>query len=211
MRIKRYTFAMLNLGLVFSSAVAADLLTFEDVTPDAFTREGGEYGGLTWSNFGLQLVGDPNSGYELGAVSGTSTVFNRGGGSAEISRTDYFDFNSAYLTAAWRTGLNITITAYRDGVLRYEQTVVVGSRAPTHVVLNFLFVDRVTFSSFGGVDDGIGQGEGTHFVMDDVEIDLSGAGGFPVGLTLIAPEGLFALVVAICVIGARLFRYQTAS
>ncbi|MBN3899911.1 MAG: hypothetical protein HWQ41_32980 [Nostoc sp. NOS(2021)] len=42
-----------------------------------------------------------------------------------------FDFNSAYLTAAWNDGLSVTVEGLNRGATLYSKTVVVDTTQPT--------------------------------------------------------------------------------
>jgi len=158
------------------SAQAA-LITFDDL-PDV----GGNipipdgYQGFNWNNFfALNAVnyGLNPSGYLNGLVSPNNVAFNGFGNPAAVivsALSGTFDFNSVYLTGVWNDGLNITVEGYLGGVLQNTQTVVVDTTAPTQFTFNYLGIDELVFTSFGGTNVGFG-GEGTQFAMDNLEVN----------------------------------------
>lgn len=161
-------FAVVCGGVTTASATT---LTFDDIAADEIGVIPSGYGGLDWGNMAYVRAttyegGD--SGYNNGRASGEYVAFNSTGGPAdvlEISSAGTFDFNSTYLTAAWRDGMSIQVRGYNDGALLYDQTVVVDTYFPTLFTFNFLGVDRLNFTSFGGVRKH--PGKGFQFAMDD--------------------------------------------
>lgn len=150
--------------------VQAEVLTFDDLTPTASINAIPDgYGGLDW-NFMPYVnapIAAPLSGYNNGIVSGDYVAFSVNNTLHVITSSSAFDFNGAYLTGAWRDGLDINIKGY-DGVnLLYDTTVVANSDAPAWFLLDYLGVDRLEFSSFGGVDNPAYSGTGTQFAMDN--------------------------------------------
>lgn len=163
--------------LCITGMAHATLLTFDELSSYSPIPNG--YGGLNWANmYVLDKDYHPGSGYANGTVSGNNVAFNAYGEMASTSGST-FDFNSAYLTAAWNNGLSITIAGYLDGVEKYQQTVVVDTTSPTLFVFNYYGVDQVTFYSFGGTNAGLG-GEGEHFAMDNLTINHNNANPVPV-------------------------------
>ena len=159
-----------------TGAVHASTLTFDDIGIGGSIPNG--YGGLQWSPAAHYLAWSDNpaffagSGYANGVVSGAYVAYNSD--DQVISAFGpTFDFNSVYLTAAWNTGLNSTVTGQLGMTTLYSQTVVVNTTAPTLFAFNYLGIDRVTFSSFGGISDLFPQfgDEGNHFVIDNMTIN----------------------------------------
>lgn len=149
----------------------ATVLTFDDVTTAERARLiGTNYGGLSWF-FGFQILDGSsisNSGYNNGTVSGEYVAYNSSARS--VSVTNYgslFDFNGGYFTSAWRDNLNITIEGFLLGASTYSRTITVSSTSPTYFNLNFLDIDRLNFSSFGGTETPGFSGRGAHFVLDN--------------------------------------------
>jgi hypothetical protein len=61
-----------------------------------------------------------------------------------------FDFISAYLTGAFRDGLQVTLTGFLGGSQLYSQTVAVNTGAPTLFTFNFSGIDDLRLTTFGG-------------------------------------------------------------
>lgn len=162
--------------LAMSGEAHASTLTFDDIGIGGHIPDG--YGGLQWSPYFHYLAASDNaalfggSGYDNGTVSGSYVAYNN---SAQVISASgaTFDFNSAYLTAAWNTGLNITVTGMQGAVTAYSQTVVVNTTAPALFTFNYLGIDQLIFSSSGGTSDLFPQygDDGTHFVIDDMRIN----------------------------------------
>lgn len=155
--------------LVFAIVTSANatVLTFDDISTDSIGTIGDGYGGLDWDNMGfIKNTFNANSGYDNGTVSGDYTAFNQWAQVGTVNDTS-FDFNGAYLTGAWNTGLNIKVTGSLNGADIYSQTVTVDTTGPTWFDFNFLGIDSLAFSSFGGVNAELGGGAGAHFAMDD--------------------------------------------
>lgn len=149
---------------------ASTVLTFDDVTTNTFeTLIPDGYGGLKWTNFYV-LNGPlryPGSGYVNGTVSGDYVALNGYADMAAISGP-VFDFEGAYLTAAWNNGLTVNVKGYSGATLLYDTTVNPLYSAPTWYEFDYRGVERVELSSFGGIDaDPTDIGGGEHFAMDD--------------------------------------------
>ncbi|ADM08395.1 beta-lactamase, putative [Parvularcula bermudensis HTCC2503] len=154
-----------------------DTIDFEDITPaDRYAPIPTGYNGFTWFNLAVidvaaQDAQFPLNGYE--ANSGTNAMFNEFGGSASISRSANFDFDSFYASAAWNEGLQLEVSGYDDGVFIGSQTFTLSYDVSNFYELDdtiFDSVDQVEFSTFGGVDDPNDDGTGTQFSMDDLVI-----------------------------------------
>lgn len=148
--------------------VQATVLTFDDVsTTNSLAVIPDGYGGFDWSNF--EVIFDEYhlpSGYDNGTVSEDYTAFNAFANPAEVSRNELFTFNGAYLTAAWNTGLNISVYGYQNTSSLYSQTVTVNTTGPTWFDFNYVGINRLRFESSGGSNAGL-NGEGAHFAMDN--------------------------------------------
>jgi hypothetical protein len=131
------------------------------------------YGGLTWDNFNyVNAAAEKNggtgaAGYNYGDISGDDVALNGGGALASIASGTAFEFNSAYFTAAWNNGLQITLTGYLHGVQVDQTTFTVSAHTPTLITLNWSDVTSVTFSSSGGTNAGY-RGFGEEFAMDNM-------------------------------------------
>ena len=147
----------------------ATVLTFDDLTPTAsFALIPDGYGGFNWDQMGYVNGPShtPGSGYDLGRVSGDYVAYNSFEATATVSNGS-FDFNGAYLTAAWRNGLNIRVQGFLGTVLQEEMTVVVDYDGPTWFDFNFFGIDELRFSTSGGTDVGGLGGSGAHLAMDN--------------------------------------------
>ena len=168
----------ITLGAIsFSTAAQAATLTFDDlISPETGSISSAapvptNYAGFTWNNFGYDSTPPEFTGYLYGVVSQSTVVYNRAANPASFSRDQAFDFTSAYLTAAWNNGLNILVQGFAGSTQTYSRTVTVNPDRPTLFNFDFLGVDRVLFSSSGGVDAGFSDGDGTHFVMDNLSVN----------------------------------------
>ena len=160
------------------SCAASTLITFDDLPNPAFDVQStplpvpNGYAGLQWNNFmyfnPASSILVTQSGYLNGVVSANNVVANNLGNPASISgRT--FDLNSAYITGAWRDGLQVEVKGFQGGLLKYDNTYTVNTTGPSLINFDYLGVDEVDFNSWGGVDHGyIGFGE--HFAIDSVTI-----------------------------------------
>ena len=156
------------IGAIFfvtnTSSTKADILTFDDIyTGDYLTTIPNGYGGFNWEQFGV-IKGStsfPGSGHDKGTVSGEYVAFNILSNVATIYKSSTFDFNGAYLTAAWRDELFIKIDGYLGSTLLYTQTVTVDNTGPTWFIFDFCCIDRLVFSSWAV------SGSSTHFAMDN--------------------------------------------
>jgi hypothetical protein len=178
--MKKLTVICIVASLVLTSAVPtqANVLTFDDITTqvtDSVVVPDG-YGGLDWDQFGV-IHKDfwPDDGYENGTVSGNYVAFNRYANPATTS-DGIFDFAGAYLTAAWRTDLNIDVDGYLAGNPVYSSTVVVDPWGPTWFSFNYTGIDELRFNSYGGTNAGL-DGDGTHFAMDNFSYNIIPAPG----------------------------------
>jgi hypothetical protein len=162
------TVIVLGIGEVAQATV----LTFDDIAPiSGFASIPNGYGGFNWDNFDYANGSSPlvtRTGYDNGRVSGDYVAFN-GFGNPAIVSDSVFDFNNAYLTAAWNDGLSVTVEGLNNGAALYSKTVVVDTTQPTLVNFDYFGVDQLRFTSFGGVEPDYlqGKGAGTQFALDN--------------------------------------------
>ncbi|MBW4450209.1 MAG: PEP-CTERM sorting domain-containing protein [Spirirestis rafaelensis WJT71-NPBG6] len=163
------TFTVLGAATFSTGQAHAVVVTFDDLPGFADSIPQG-YAGLNWDNFDSlnPVVFDAqSSGYGNGTVSTPNVAFNAFGDPAAISvNSGKFDFNSTYLTGAWNNGLNILVEGFLGGQSLYSKTVIVNSTSPTLLNFDFLGIDNLKFTSFGGTNAGY-DGDGTHFAMDN--------------------------------------------
>ncbi|MFN0164988.1 MAG: lipase/acyltransferase domain-containing protein [Bryobacteraceae bacterium] len=176
--------ALVACALLTGSSVGATTIDFEDLLVEdgccVFVSTFGQYRGLIWDNFIISRVPDTGgvtrSGASIGLVSGRKLIFNNDGAPAGFSSDTPFTFVSAWLTAVWNDGLNITIQGFNRGSLVAETTVVVSATQRTLVTLNWSGLTAVRFTSFGGTPyppyAPLG-GPGHHFALDDLNISGS--------------------------------------
>ncbi|MHC5598405.1 MAG: PEP-CTERM sorting domain-containing protein [Nostoc sp.] len=168
-------FTAVAAGTISAGQAQGLVLTFDDLgaSDDHGNPIPNGYGGLNWDNFyylTTPTYGTNPSGYQNGTVSSPNVAFNAFGNPATASTVSIgggeFNFNSAYLTAAWNNGLNILVEGFLGGITKYATTVTVDSTSPTQFNFDFLGIDSLKFTSFGGVDAGY-EGSGTHLVLDN--------------------------------------------
>ena len=160
--------------LILPACSYANVLTFDDIgeTPiDSLPVPNG-YGGFNWDHFYYmnvpELLPMPSSGYHNGLVSGECVAHNSGYFNVVGISGSPFIFDGAWLTAAWRDGLNVKVDGYSNDVLTYSTTVVVNTTGPTWFGFNYVNVDKLSFSSYGGTPNpNYSPQNGYHFVMDN--------------------------------------------
>ena len=179
MKLRIMFFSLVILFLVTGS-VQADIgvWTFDELpggdVPGPRPAVPNGYGGLNWENMyylDASSLTPGETGYVAGMVSPTKVAFNGWGEPAAVS-DGIFSFGGTYLTGAFNEGLNVQVDGYLDGSLIYSQTVVVSSTTPTWFNFNYYSIDRLEFSSWGGIPnpDYANHGFGTQFVMDNFTI-----------------------------------------
>jgi hypothetical protein len=152
---------------VISTPGSAKALTvnFDDLSASIAPISNG-YAGLDWNNFYAFNSGSVATGYTNGRVSLQNVAFNADGRPAEISSAGTFTFNSTYLTGAWNNGLDILVEGFQGGTSLFTRSLTVDSTSPTLFTFDWVGIDRLKFTSSGGVDAGY-NGGGTHFAMDN--------------------------------------------
>jgi hypothetical protein len=153
---------VLVFGLFAVSQAGATLLTFEDV--EAPVNEGSpynsyvwgneNYGGLTWSGrWGVvNTAGYPEeSGYYYNNQLGGDNVafFASQNGTISVGSGQKLNFESVYMTSAWRDGLSIEFVGMRVGSEIYSHTEKLSTTDSTLVELGFTDIDTLAFSVFG--------------------------------------------------------------
>ncbi len=171
--------AFVVVALVASIGTAigqTEILTFDNLPSPGhgFSRIPDDYGGLEWQNFGYLDGGFyPDSGYANATVSPDNVAFNFRGGLALTSERD-FNLNSAYLTGAWNDDLQVEVQGFDDAILIYDNIYTINTTGPTLINFNYLGVDAVDFTSFGGIPNLADShyGSGTEFAMDNLSITM---------------------------------------
>lgn len=134
------------------------------------------YGGLDWDKFAaFKPNASSGPGYVSGTMSGSFVAYNHGGAAATISSAGSFSLVSAYLTAGWRNGLQLTVTGYLGEALVNSATYTLGTSSASFINFGLGNVDRVVFASSGGSGTG-----GPSFVMDNLTVGPALAAVTPV-------------------------------
>lgn len=166
---KFFIFLIIMLFSTLAVATAqAVVLSFDDISSAEMGTIPVGYGGLNWSEFGYvdgSTASRAGSGYDHGRTSGDYLAFNQFARVASVSDT-IFDFNGAYFAGAWNDALNIDVSAFLDGNLLYQETLVVDTTAPSWFDANYLGIDSLFFTSWGGTPHPGLNGRGNHFVVD---------------------------------------------
>ncbi|MBN2577842.1 MAG: hypothetical protein JXB10_02540 [Pirellulales bacterium] len=171
-----YVAILLATALLVAATPAAQafIINFDDLTGHR-THVPNGYGGMTWSSDFWYMNGNnyptyPN-GYEPGVVSQTNIAYRAFSDPVSFSSDSKFTFNSAYFTGAWNDGLEITAKGYDGSTMMNEKTFLVDADHHTLVEFNWEGIDKVEFSSTGGIHHDAYPGHGTHFAMDDLSIN----------------------------------------
>jgi hypothetical protein len=180
---KRLALASAMLAVGVSGQVSAALIDFEDASPYFYSEINDGYAGYSWDNAWAMhspslLTVDPglaSSGYGTG-IFGEYGMYNANADDVTITADGggLFNLEEVNLAAAWNDDLNITVTGLLNGHAQYEQTVQVSYGSSTLFDFDFMNIDTLIFSSFGGSDGGftflgnpIGGG---NFVMDNLNL-----------------------------------------
>ena len=181
--------AMLGLAGTAGRCEAGFVVGFDDLSHIQTVPNG--YNGLNWSNFAaLNTTGFTPSGYVNGVVSPTNVAFNGGGAPSEFSSGTPFNFDSAYLTAAWHNGLAVVVQGFLAGNTVYTTNLTLNTAGSTQFTFNYVGVDRVRFSATGGTNPGF-AGDGTHIAFDNLAFN----GPVPPGIATPAPPTMVAALV----------------
>lgn len=176
-------FVVLNLILMTPIPVLAahtDVTTFDALTDTTVLILNG-YGGFDWNKFYvLDTVNYycNSSGYLDGLASCNYGVYNAWVNPDRVSN-DSFEFIGAYLTGAWRTGLNITVEGYCNDTLFHTRMVVANHYVPTWFEMDFVNIDPLRYNSYAGTKVLGLKKAGAHFAIDNftygVVIPIPGA------------------------------------
>ncbi|MCA0042439.1 calcium-binding protein [Celeribacter litoreus] len=157
-------------------APTGTLLDFDDIdlpSEDTARMEDG-YAGIDWGGFFVKETDEFDENYETGYVPNSGDNIIKGSGRAYIEAEDNFDFESFYVSAAWRDGMEITISGYDDSALIGNQVITFDYAENQYVKLNdaiFDSVDRVEFNiTDGGTHHGGASGSGSGYAIDDMFI-----------------------------------------
>jgi len=130
---------------------AQTLLTFDTLAPgNSYIPIPNGYGGLQWSGFGVinGAIQQVTSGYYTGMVSPDNVAFNYDefDRNASISSSSTpFNFDSAYLTAAFAAGLQVEVQGFIGTNLTYNNTYTMNDSSPSFINFDYMGVDEVKF------------------------------------------------------------------
>lgn len=169
--------------LSFGLRSEATILTFDGISSNPNTvnlidSARPSYGGFQWGNLVLENYVESdlnqlyrNTGFQNGAVSDGFIAWNNFGGPSDILKIDgVFDFNGTYLTSGYHVGMNVTISGYLDGSLKYSDTVTIDNTIPNWFCFDYFGIDELRITPFGGIlaepfDDR--EIENRYFIMDN--------------------------------------------
>jgi hypothetical protein len=171
--LKLSAIAILALLCVAKQGRADVTLTFDNLPGSALAIPQG-YGGLHWVNF-FYLDGDfiSPSGYQNGVVSPNNVAYDGFGNASSFNRITPFTLLSAYFTAAWNDGAEITAQGYVAGnpVPVVTQAFIINTAGPLLVNFNnFTNINEAWFIPFDGTPHGFLGGSGEHFAIDNVTL-----------------------------------------
>lgn len=172
--MKKLLIAFLVIFMV-AGVASAETITFDDFTEPVGYNIYYGYAGFDWRNAGYAAQSKyPDSGYDHGIVSPDYCAVNPGALDFTMYRSDHslFNFVSAYLTAAWNTGLNIDIVGYLNDSVIYSTHVVVDTLGPTLFIFNYVGIDKLVLSSYGGTVYDPENGSGEQFALDNLTYTL---------------------------------------
>ena len=144
---KKLFIALSIIGLVLGFTISANatVLMFDELR-----FEGDEMGlpnsymGLTWNEW---RVCDTNIEHFGHAVSGDNTVYHAS--PASITGPN-FNFYGTYLSGAYKDGMSIDVVGIRDGNQVYSSTVLTRAQTLIWFDFNFLNIDELLISCYGG-------------------------------------------------------------
>ena len=192
--------ALITLGLLGAVPVEGQTITFEGSwwgaeTPSTVVLPNG-YSGFAWTNFWvIDRSYAPVSGFANVATSTSSATvaYNIFGATATMTSDTPFDLGALTLAAAWRSGLNVTLTgldALGNPIAGATASYVVGQSAQM-VTPNFTGVYGVQFSSSGGTDVPNAAGVGAQLAIDNLVLTS----------TVPEPSSIALLVVGMTALG----------
>lgn len=123
-------------------------LSFDDIPTVGQELVPQGYGGFDWTNlYVLDTEGQVGNGYAAGRVSGGNVMFDAAGGPGSFHSSTTFTLEGFYLTAAWISGLSVSVTGRRNGVIVDETELTASTTAPAQVWLNWSGLDEVDLAT----------------------------------------------------------------
>jgi len=155
----------------------AEVLTYDNLAVSAngsATVSLNGYGGLGESNLAYLDGTQIGVGYANGVVSPNNVAYDPGGTPSELlAMTGTFSLFSAYFTAAWRDGMQITVDGYVGAQLVDSQQFIVNTTGPVFETFDFIGITEALISTSGGtIHSGynLQDTNGEQFVMDNLNV-----------------------------------------
>ncbi len=174
--------------LACGSGAIADVttLTFDDIpsTTANYPTVPDGYGGLNWSEFDVI----PGVIVDGRGVTGDHAAINRNALVATVAEDVTFDFIGADLTSAWQDDNYIAIEGFLDGSPVAAAFAALFTNSTHSVDYNFVGIDELRFTTYGGTPNASLPGTGSHFIMDNLRVNVVPApaaialGGLGLGL-----------------------------
>ncbi|CAF1407798.1 unnamed protein product [Adineta steineri] len=184
-----YSVAFLILCLSFPVIVRSDyncttpntLITFDDLPAiSGYAWIPNNYFDLVWSNVAYMFIPYFNlqNGDHTALSTGLYAAYNVDGSPMTISSpaTSYaFNINSFVAVAFSRNNLILSVDGKLDGTTIYQQTVILQTNVSSFIVLNWTYIDTISFTTSGGIINPMfsGQENDTNFAMDNLCVDIS--------------------------------------
>ncbi len=163
---------LLSLGFGSIASTQAAVITFDDLPAAEIDAIPDGYHGLNWGQSFLSNVAYihkdtlPGTGFENGVVSGNYAAFNFLATTSIISG-EIFDFNGAYLTAAWHDGLNIEVTGFLNNLATFTKTITVNTHHAQWFDFDFTGINSLSLRAWGSPSGN------DFFVIDNFTINES--------------------------------------
>jgi hypothetical protein len=152
------------------------IIDFNDVTPGRYFSIPDGYDGFHWHGMGVSSgTQTPTSGYAHVSNAGSMVGFTYSGDNVGapgwFSSDRDFDLKSGTFAAAWNNGLHVKIVGFDDGVKVAVLKTVLDTTA-TEITFDSSFdsIDKVRFSTHGGVDANPEDGQGAHLALEDLVV-----------------------------------------
>ncbi len=162
---------LVSMFLIVVPNIIGDVIDFEDLDPGYETYQPlpSGYAGFNWhpSASWMTKYFYPGSGYEYGTI-GRVSLFTKWAHS--ISMADgSFNFDGAYITAAWDSAEQVIIEGWKDSSLKYTQTITTYNDKAYWFDFDFIDVDTVWFIPDGNQ---IAIDNITYNTTEEVDVDI---------------------------------------
>jgi hypothetical protein len=135
--------------------------------------------GMLWYGFKtydtttyLNPVNRPNGMSEMFKENGMG-IYNSGGTYAVFQsiEDDTFVFDSASFLGVWNDGMTVSVEGWKGNTLLYTTNLIVDSDEIQNVNFNYEGINRVVFSSWGGIPNELyNGGSGAFFAVDNISV-----------------------------------------